>query len=1399
MSIRAKTRKRVVILLLVGFILTAGLVGAFFTKKYLRTQDILAKRAAGMAAYDSNNYAEAIFQWDHILYIDNNQFKDIEMNLKYALSHLQVELPENKHLALAYESLGRILSVQPNHPEALKQWLELMTDPETRNIYIARVSTNKIINNADRYATIDPDSLLPLKAKALANYLALKDYKPALEYFDQIIEKEPDEFFWLLHRDRIMALTKKTPEERIDYALQLVAKHPDSLVHKLFLSMVYANVRKTEEARKMLDQAAESSTDDGKLILYMVNLYENGFRAYAEARDLLQKFVEKHDDPSVTAALAERQWQLREFDEANTTLQNVKPTPEEDVKLLALKAMTFKGLQKHDEAKPYIEQIESREGDNKAKCWTIFLKDIYTQGKRKITAVRESCEEALKYDPSNTYVNYYLAKAYEKSMDKRTLEQYRRVRAMAPTWPTALNEFASALKKQGHLQDASTISAQSMMIQRKNMSAVFNMLDVRWQQSKQGNMEATKVLNEILPKLYEKAPDTPSLLIMHVDTLMRLEKRSEADKVIETALKAEKPYKQESLLKLAVIAEEWDLPQADELFKTCQEHYGVSPTFANAFAQRLLGEGKYDEAKSMLSSYVDKFPQDRRFKIIYGVFLNRNNDPESGDFWKKMVEENKDNAAIVQQALKVTAFRDDFEYTQKLIGYLEKIEGPNSLTVKMARAQLLLRSGDSKTPDYSEALKLLEQITAAAPTDPQAWYYQARAFQGLGNTASAVMSMERAHGIRPESDEIAIALIGLYIAKDDRTKALELSDQVAKSDSLTPAQKPQLAGMYHRLGQQDKASQILESSKVPTLMQAVLYREQGRIADAVGVYRELLKRPSIQVIQNYADFLGSVGRVPDGQEVLLNLKKVKNLPEGYYELTLAEYLRKYNPPQALQVYEEVVSLVPDSSKAWRLFTLYHLRLGEIDKAIEVARRAKAALPGDKIFNILIQQEALIKSTGRLKLTHQIIQSLVEQSRYDNLVIQTLQLVESSLTRKQTPLDVSIELRSLADKNPRFMPLQLLTASWLMQVGKFEDASALAARSMDIFPNSTEPPKLAFSIASRKKEYDEALALAKIWRERARENPIEPDVAIANTYLKIGQPEEALKQIDPYITQVAKNPGLAPIISMVYFQALIKTDEAEKAQNLLKPLISKATLWRNFWIESAWRYIDTEKESIAWLERVEPVIPAKDTRSRLAFATAWRELGRKYDKVEYTNRSRNILIEMAKDIDAPVPVVVTLAMMEYETGRVKQADGLYRRVLASDKDNVFALNNLAVLLAEQPSGDNDEALKFAKQAVATNPNNANYQDTLSIVYMARKEYDKAIEALEKAVAFEPDKLEWQINLALAHHKNNQSDEALRIIRRIQLNTILIDELSDKMKKRYNDLKAELDARASVTGN
>jgi tetratricopeptide (TPR) repeat protein len=132
----------------------------------------------------------------------------------------------------------------------------------------------------------------------------------------------------------------------------------------------------------------------------------------------------------------------------------------------------------------------------------------------------------------------------------------------------------------------------------------------------------------------------------------------------------------------------------------------------------------------------------------------------------------------------------------------------------------------------------------------------------------------------------------------------------------------------------------------------------------------------------------------------------------------------------------------------------------------------------------------------------------------------------------------------------------------------------------------------------------------------------------------------------------------------------------------------------------------------------------------------------------------------------------LAVKNYQTGNLQQAEHLYREILEHQPDNIDALHFLGVIL--QQKKDYGSAISFYRKVLHLNPHNADAYYNLGIIYQDKAEADSAIANYQIYLQFNPTDADAYLNLGHAYQMKGQLEEAITCFQKaIQFNTDLPD--------------------------
>jgi tetratricopeptide (TPR) repeat protein len=121
------------------------------------------------------------------------------------------------------------------------------------------------------------------------------------------------------------------------------------------------------------------------------------------------------------------------------------------------------------------------------------------------------------------------------------------------------------------------------------------------------------------------------------------------------------------------------------------------------------------------------------------------------------------------------------------------------------------------------------------------------------------------------------------------------------------------------------------------------------------------------------------------------------------------------------------------------------------------------------------------------------------------------------------------------------------------------------------------------------------------------------------------------------------------------------------------------------------------------------------------------------------------------------ILTTLAMFYEKIGRNDIAKKTYELAIKADRNNAYALNNLAYLISES-NGDLNEALTYAQTAKQKLPNFTEITDTLGWIYLKKNLTDSAIDNFKVLVVQAPQNPVYHYHYAMALNQKGDRDSA-----------------------------------------
>ncbi len=486
------------------------------------------------------------------------------------------------------------------------------------------------------------------------------------------------------------------------------------------------------------------------------------------------------------------------------------------------------------------------------------------------------------------------------------------------------------------------------------------------------------------------------------------------------------------------------------------------------------------------------------------------------------------------------------------------------------------------------------------------------------------------------------------------------------------------------------------------------------------------------------------------------------------------YLDQQQPAKAAAVFREVIGQAPQQRAAYALLVEALLRddqgreaetvlsqiLGFEPAALE-ARLTLAELEGrrnDYAAVVATLQAAPEPGRGDARLQRQLAWAYYLTGDVDR----ALSTVEPLLQARQAP---QAPRQEPAGADPDDMQLLLLKGLALAAEGHNQQAAELLAKLRDARPADLALGATLAKVQERAGHPDEAArVLAEIDAGLAKAGKQDEErqarLELAQVYYDAKQWDRVGETLQPLLRLGPKEGAAREPALLLAADALVQRQSYDEALKLLDKA-QTGQLPPNLAAKRAEVLFRAGRQPEA-ARRLEDLAAAKEPPAALAAAETYQRLDKYVESIPVLER---LLARAGSSLPAPSAKAARFLLgAAYErTGKREQAVAEFRRLLGADPEYHAALNYLGYMFAER--GENlDEAEKLIARAVALEPDNGAYVDSLGWVYFRLGRFEQARAALERATRLEVADGTVQEHLGDVYGAMGQRDRAGEAYRR-----------------------------------
>jgi tetratricopeptide (TPR) repeat protein len=835
----------------------------------------------------------------------------------------------------------------------------------------------------------------------------------------------------------------------------------------------------------------------------------------------------------------------------------------------------------------------------------------------------------------------------------------------------------------------------------------------------------------------------------------------------------------------------WKEKKADEAGSWFEKVLTIDPNHVESrmtLAEIAVLEGRYDAAEEHLKKVTTEIdPTDSAAKLALAkIYRFSNREDEAIKTLGQILENDptyfRARGALAEAYYSVGRLDDARNEAE---AFLEASPGNT-------QAHFLLGTISLRQGDYESAVFHLTKAANSPAALADAHYLLGLALKGKNQRAQATAAFQKALAMEPDNSQYRLMLAQTFLVEGSFEKAQrEISAVLSKEPENEYAR--QLWVQANALQQSlEHIDSLLASEGIPE-----------EIADSIKMGLKALRAGDLRRAQSLCE--DSLKAAPDSP-LLLNLLGLVYLKQSEFERALSYFLQASNAdPQFAASYVNMANI--------------YMAIGSHEQAVQAYRKAVEHSPKDRLIRLrFIRALVLMK---RYDAAEAFLKELIQAEPHQ--VAHRLALA-NLLISKNRYADARKELSLILKTEPKNALAAQLLAETLAMEGDAATAAAQFDTLLRAFPASRSfRVKLALcnlvlggsekaqEILAARPDADEETPPEEVVRALVmQEQGLSDQAEEILLGLQTAMPEESVYglmlanarasrgDLAGGTESLGRNSGLSDSFRKNYAQLLQAGSlDAAELNELSRAIALTQFRWNRLGIQKLEEVLRKAGPNAALLEIVgglwekegQPDKAALSYQSAVAadpsYWPAYHRLGVQSLHAGQAAQAEQYLKSALKYQPNSPALLLNLARAFETGGNGAEALKTYRKINELHPNLAPVMNNLAWLLAKSPD-TLDQALEYARLAVAAQPLKAEVRDTLGWILFQKGDYKAAKEQLDKAVLFDSLNPSIRYHRGMAHLRLDDRAEALEDFKKAgaattpfperQLNENMIRELS-----------------------
>ena len=693
-----------------------------------------------------------------------------------------------------------------------------------------------------------------------------------------------------------------------------------------------------------------------------------------------------------------------------------------------------------------------------------------------------------------------------------------------------------------------------------------------------------------------------------------------------------------------------------------------------------------------------------------------------------------------------------------------------SLAPEFSEAIIALASINVRNGDFPIAIQALKPLLQGRAGTAQAWLLLASAYRGAGQ-------LDQAHAVYRELAKNAptpetFLLMGLVLADQKKPQeARQAFEQALKLDSNYVPAAEQIAALDFSENKAEAAIQRVEGliAKNPKLaglhlLLGKIYFSQSDGAKAEApLLRSLELDPTMSAAHSMLARIYVSTRQFDKALARLRDMTARNPNDtGTWTQIGVLYNEQKNYQAARETYEKLLTIDPKSPAALNnLSCLYLDHFGEVDKAYEMAQRARSFVPNDAstadtLGWVLYAKKQFPSALTLLMESAEKIPSSPDVNFHLGMTHYMLGEEPAARVALQRALQLSADFSGSGDAKSRLAILEIDA----QKAGP--EAVAILEKALVEQGNALPVLTRLGSIHERNGASDKAIAAYEAVLKTKPES-VNAIGALTRLYLARKDMAKALELAKTARKLAPGDPSVAHSAGRLAYLAGDHTWSTSLLQEAVRKLPDDPVLLFDF-AEAAYsvgRVRDAET-AMSQALKSDPASPFAESARRFLEMVSISS-----DPAQSANADARVA-EVLRSSPSDVPALIAQAALANQRGDVAAARQSYEKALGIFPNFLPAKRHLAVIYSENPA-DDAKTLEFASKSREAFPDDAELAGVLGTVAYRKNNFTTARNLLRDSVAKRPTDARLTYYLGMAEYRLKDLPAAKKSLERsIELN-------------------------------